>query len=58
MTPTMTYDAIRHAADSWGLLFLTLVFLTAVWCAFRPSARTRQQDAKMIPLRDEEPGHD
>jgi len=54
----MNYDAIRHAADSWGLVFLTCLFLTAIWFALRPSARAQQQDAKMIPLRDEEPDHD
>jgi len=52
----MTYDALRHAADSWGLLFLTLVFLLALWRAWRPSARVHHDDASQIPFRDERPG--
>lgn len=54
----MSYDALRHAADSWGLVFLTLAFLSAAWRALRPTARAHHRDAEMIPLRDEEPGHD
>jgi len=53
-----TYDVLRHAADSWGLLFLTLVFLFAVWRAFRPSARRHHDAASLIPLNDESPRHD
>ncbi len=54
----MTYDLLRHAADSWGLLFLTLVFVFAVWRAFRPSAREHHRDASLIPFRDESPNDD
>ena len=54
----MNYDALRHAADSWGLLFLTIVFLLAVWRACRPSAREHHDDASQIPFRDESPRHD
>lgn len=52
----MTYDALRHFADSWGLLFLTLVFLLVVWRACRPSARADHEAARQIPLSDEGPG--
>ncbi|WP_188055250.1 MULTISPECIES: cbb3-type cytochrome c oxidase subunit 3 [unclassified Sphingosinithalassobacter] len=51
-----TYDTLRHFADSWGLLFLFGVFLFAVWRALRPSARAHMEEARTIPLRDEEPG--
>jgi cytochrome c oxidase cbb3-type subunit 4 len=51
----MTYDFARTFADSYGLVFLLLLFLTAVWRALRPSARALHQDARLIPLRDEEP---
>lgn len=54
----MSYDALRHAADSWGLLFLTCLFLLAVWRAVRPSARAHQEDARQIPFRDESPCDD
>ncbi|MBU3079361.1 cbb3-type cytochrome c oxidase subunit 3 [Sphingomonas quercus] len=51
----MSYDALRHAADSWGLLCLTILFLFAVWRALRPSARADQEAASLIPLDDEGP---
>lgn len=54
----MTYDLLRHVADSWGLLFLTIIFLLAVWRAWRPSARAYYEDARLIPFRDEGPDHD
>ncbi len=54
----MTYEMLRHAADTWGMLFLVLVFLLALWFALRPSARARHLDASMIPFRDEGPRDD
>ena len=54
----MSYEMLRHAADSWGLLFLALVFLLAIWRALRPSARAAHRDASQIPFRDESPRDD
>ena len=51
----MSYEALRQLADSVGLLFLMLVFLTALWCALRPGARAAQRAARMIPFEDERP---
>ena len=34
----MTYDAVRHFADSWGLLLMTLAFLTLAAWPFLPGA--------------------
>jgi cytochrome c oxidase cbb3-type subunit IV len=51
----MIYEALRHFADSWGLVFLFGVFLFAVWRALRPSARERMEEARRIPLHDEGP---
>jgi cytochrome c oxidase cbb3-type subunit 4 len=53
----VTYSFAREFADSWGLLFLLLLFLTAVWRAVRPSAQVHHQSARLIPLRDEEPNN-
>jgi cytochrome c oxidase cbb3-type subunit 4 len=49
----MNYNALREAADSWGLLFMTLVFVFAIWRALRPSARDHHRAASLIPLNDE-----
>ena len=50
----MSYDAIRHFADSWGLAVMTLVF--ALLCAwpFLPHARDANRRAATSILRDEE----
>ncbi len=50
----MDYETLRHFADSWGLIFLVLVFLGALGFAFRPGSRPHQDAARMIPLRDED----
>lgn len=50
----MDYNSLRHFADSWGLVFLALLFVLAIWMALRPSARRHHEEARMIPLRDEE----
>ena len=50
----MDYNSLRHLADSWGLVFLFVCFALAMWMALRPSAKRHHEDARMIPLRDEE----
>lgn len=50
----MDYNSLRHLADSWGLVFLFVCFALAMWMALRPSAKPHHDDARMIPLRDEE----
>jgi cytochrome c oxidase cbb3-type subunit 4 len=34
----MDYDALRHFADSWGLVFLLAIFGVAIAWLFRPGA--------------------
>ena len=46
----MDYETLRHFADSWGLLFLTLFFIGVVLFAFRPGSRQRAEEAAQIPL--------
>ncbi len=50
----MDYNDLRHFADSWGLLFMTLVFIGVMAWAFRPAARKHHEDARMIPFREDE----
>ena len=33
------YEQLRHFADSWGLLLMTLFFVAAMAWALRPGAR-------------------
>jgi cytochrome c oxidase cbb3-type subunit IV len=48
-----TYEIMRHFADSWGLLLLTIVFLFVVAFVFRAGSRAQYDNAARIPLEDD-----
>lgn len=48
-----TYTALRHFADSWGLLGMTLFFLGIVIFAFRPGSKRLADEAAQIPLKED-----
>lgn len=48
----LEYQLMRTFADSWGLLFMFLVFVLVVFRALRPSARKAQEDAANIPFKE------
>lgn len=48
-----TYTAMRHFADSWGLLVMVLFFVGVVLFAFRPGSRKHADEAAQIPLKDD-----
>jgi cytochrome c oxidase cbb3-type subunit IV len=48
------YSTLRHFADSWGLLAMTLAFLGASLYVFRPGARSLHRDSAAIPFRHED----
>lgn len=51
-----TYTFLRQFADSWVLLFLTLVFLGVVVWAWRPGSRSIHDDvANSIFRNDKKP---
>jgi cytochrome c oxidase cbb3-type subunit 4 len=45
MSAHSTYDALRHLADSWGLVVMTLVFLGLCLWPFRPGAKDHNRTA-------------
>lgn len=49
----MTYEDLRHAADSWGLLYLVILFTVALAYTFRPGGRKAADDAASIPLKED-----
>jgi cytochrome c oxidase cbb3-type subunit 4 len=49
-----TYTAMRHFADSWALLAMTLFFIGVVVFAFRPGSRKQAETAASIPLNDDQ----
>lgn len=56
MNPHSTYEALRHLADSWGLIAMFFVF--AVLCAwpFRPGAQQSNDEAANLIFKDETDG--
>lgn len=50
-----TYTAMRHFADSWALLGMTLFFFGIVVFAFRPGGKPSADRAANIPLNDDKP---
>lgn len=47
------YTALRHFADSWGLLAMTILFLGLIGWALRPSARGHYRDAATMIFRSD-----
>lgn len=47
------YTALRHFADSWMLLAMTIFFVGAVLFAFRPGSRSMADDAARIPFKED-----
>jgi len=56
MNPHSTYEALRHIADSWGLMAMVVVFLLLVLWPFRPGAKERHDDAANMIFKDENDG--
>jgi cytochrome c oxidase cbb3-type subunit IV len=48
-----TYTFLRHLADSWFLLLMTLIFLGVIIWAFRPGSRSAHSDAAQSIFRNE-----
>ncbi len=49
----MDYETFRHFADSWGLVYLVVVFAVVIAFIFRPGARRKYDDAARIPLNED-----
>lgn len=56
MSDHSTYEALRHFADSWGLLIMFVLFAGLVAWPFRPSARQHNRDAARLIFKDDEDG--
>lgn len=48
------YERLRHFADSWGLLALTIFFVGVIVFTFRPGSRKQHEDIADIPFRHED----
>ncbi|MDF1607781.1 cbb3-type cytochrome c oxidase subunit 3 [Hoeflea sp. YIM 152468] len=47
------YTAMRQFADSWGLVYLVVVFVGMVLFLLRPGAKKAADDAAQIPLKED-----
>lgn len=56
MSTHSTYDALRHLADSWGLLAMFMVFIALAAWPFRPGARDANDTAATMIFKDDEHG--
>ena len=52
----MSYDAFRHFADSWGLLFMAITYLVLVGWALLPRNRGRNDQAARMIFKDQDHG--
>ncbi|MDK2760911.1 MAG: cbb3-type cytochrome c oxidase subunit 3 [Sphingopyxis sp.] len=52
----MTYEGLRHFADSWGLLAMTLLFLFLIAWPFRGKARARNEEAANMIFKEDDHG--
>lgn len=49
----MDYETLRHFADSWGLLFMFIVFVGVIAFVFRKGSRSTYEAHAKIPLKDD-----
>jgi cytochrome c oxidase cbb3-type subunit 4 len=53
----VSYDALRHLADSWGLVLMGVVYLALIGWAFLPRSRAaNSRAAEMIFDKDHDDG--
>ena len=48
-----TYDAMRHFADSWGLVAMAVTFIVCAFWPFRPGASDSNEAAARNIFKDE-----
>ena len=56
MSPANAYDAMRHFADSWGLVAMAVLFVAFAAWPFRPKSREDNEAAARMIFRDDDNG--
>jgi len=49
----MNFTTLSYFAQTWGLVYLVILFLIALVYAFRPSAKAKFDDAARIPFKED-----
>lgn len=47
------YQSMRTFADSWGLLYMVVIFIVAIVWTFRPGSKSGSDDAAQIPFKED-----
>lgn len=50
----LEYQSLRTFADSWGLLYMFLIFCFVIVWTFRPGSVKLSQEAAHIPLNEDD----
>lgn len=50
----MDYNTMRHMADSWGLVYLFVIFVGVVLFTFRPGSKKKADEIAQIPLKEDD----
>ena len=50
----MEYESFRHFADSWGLVYLFVVFVAVIIYTFRPGSKKIADEIDQIPLKEDD----
>lgn len=48
------YESMRQFADSWGLVYMMVIFVAVVLYTFRPWAKDHYEAQAQIPLDEEQ----
>ena len=51
---SMDYETLRQLADSWGLLYLFVIFVGVILFNFRPGTKKRAEELAQIPFREDQ----
>jgi cytochrome c oxidase cbb3-type subunit 4 len=52
----VSYDLLRHFADSWGLVFMAASYISLTGWVLLPRNRSRNRDAANMIFKDSEHG--
>jgi cytochrome c oxidase cbb3-type subunit 4 len=47
----MTFETMRYFADTWGLVYLVVLFAGILVFTFRPGSKKKYEDAAQLPLK-------
>jgi cytochrome c oxidase cbb3-type subunit IV len=49
----LTFENLSYFAQTWGLVFLVIMFAAALFYTFRPGARRTFEEAARMPLKED-----